>query len=224
MDGSFYSSQSKLIESSRKVMEHRSPTKFVSINSTLDSLEVGVLEELPGAERCNPLLETDETPRGHTAIVSFPDTHSLLPFIKPPPARGLELWVHNEPKEGFAGEGHSDTPESQNFIYSCSNEVIGGKAKQESSDKLETPSLVPFGIGSTQTNEPSLPGEDTALEPLDSTRVTSYNGVPQVTFTKTHDGISSQPVICQSLCTAPLKAKLVFSKQQCKQNQVLHKA
>ena len=119
----FYSSQSKLIESSRKVMEHRSPTKFVSINSTLDSLEVGVLEELPGAERCNPLLETDETPRGHTAIVSFPDTHSLLPFIKPPPARGLELWVHNEPKEGFAGEGHSDTPESQNFIYSCSNEV-----------------------------------------------------------------------------------------------------
>ncbi|KAI5145181.1 Protein Tasor 2 [Manis pentadactyla] len=183
--------------------------KFVSINSTLDTLEVSELEEPPCVERCNPLLETDETPRGHTAKVSFPDTHSLLPFIKPPPARGLELWVHNEPKEGFAGEGHSDTPESQNFIYSCSNEVIGGKAKQESSDKLETPSLVPSGIGSTQTNEPSLPGEDTALEPLDSTRVTSYNdGVLQVTFTKTHDGINNQPAICQKSVYSTLESKV----------------
>ncbi|XP_073085506.1 protein TASOR 2 isoform X2 [Manis javanica] len=205
----FYSSQSKLIQSSRKVVEHSSPTKFVSINSTLDSLEVSELEEPPCAERCNPLLETDETPRGHTAEVSFPDTHPLLPFIKPPPARGLELWVHNEPKEGFSGEGHSDTPESQNFINSCSNEVIGGKAKQESSDKLETPSLVPSGIGSTQTNEPSLPGEDTTLEPLDSTRVTSYNdGVPQVTFTKSHDGISNQPAICQKSVYSTLESKV----------------
>ncbi|XP_057354138.1 protein TASOR 2 isoform X16 [Manis pentadactyla] len=205
----FYSSQSKLIQSSRKVVEHSSPTKFVSINSTLDSLEVSELEEPPCAERCNPLLETDETPRGHTAEVSFPDTHSLLPFIKPPPARGLELWVHNELKEGFAGEGHSDTPESQNFINSCSNEVIGGKAKQESSDKLETLSLVPSDIGSTQTNEPSLPGEDTALEPLDSTRVTSYNdGVPQVTFTKSHDGISNQPAICQKSVYSTLESKV----------------
>ncbi|KAK2498555.1 hypothetical protein MC885_010000, partial [Smutsia gigantea] len=205
----FYSSQSKLMQSSRKVVEHNSPTKFVSINSTLDSLEVRELEEPPGAERCNPLLDTDETPRGHTAEVPFPDTHSLLPFIKPPPARSLELWVHNEPKESFAGEAHSDTLESQNFIYSCNNEVTGGKAKQESSDKLETPSLVLSGIGSTQTNEPSLPDENTALEPLDSTRVTSYNdGVPQITFTKTYDGISSQPAICQKSVYSTLESKV----------------
>ena len=80
-------------------------------------------------ERCSvdPLLETNEAPRGPTAEVSFPDTDPLLPFMKPPPVRGLELWVQNEQKEMFATAGHPETPESQNFIYSCNNEV--GKAE-----------------------------------------------------------------------------------------------
>lgn len=76
-------------------------------------------------ERCSvgPLLEMKEAPRGHSAKVSFPDTNSLLPFIKPQPARALELWVQNGQKGIFAGEGHPDTPESQNFFHSCNNEV-----------------------------------------------------------------------------------------------------
>ncbi|XP_058388344.1 protein TASOR 2 isoform X1 [Diceros bicornis minor] len=207
----FYSNQNKVIRSSRKVVEHSNPAKYVSINSTLESFEFSELEELPSVERCSvdPLLETNETPIGHTAEVSFPDTNSLLPFMKPPPARGLELWVQSEQKEIFAREGGPDTPESQNFIYSCNKEIIGRKAEQESSDKLETSNLVLSGIGSTQTNGPSIPSEDKTFEPLDSTRVTSYNDtVTQTTFTKTYDGISNQSVICQKSVYSTLENKV----------------
>lgn len=107
------------------MVEHSNPAKYVSINSTLESLEFSEIEESSNVERCpvDPLLETNETPRGHAAEVSFPDTNSLLPFLKPPPTRGLELWVQKERKDIFPREGHPDTPESQNFIYSCKNEV-----------------------------------------------------------------------------------------------------
>lgn len=121
----FYSNQNKVIRSSRKVVEHSNPAKYVSINSTLESFEFSEIEESSSVERCSadPLLETSETPRGHAAEVSFPDTNSLLPFMKPPPRGGLEFWVQNGQKEIFAREGHPDTPKSQNFIYSCNNEV-----------------------------------------------------------------------------------------------------
>ena len=121
----FYSKQNKVIRSSRKVVEHSNPAKYVSINSTIESFEFSEIEESPSVERCSvaPLLETKKAPRGQNAEASFPDTNSLLPFIKPPPTRGLELWVQNEQKEIFAREGHPDTPENQNFIYSYNNEV-----------------------------------------------------------------------------------------------------
>ncbi|XP_046922587.1 protein TASOR 2 isoform X1 [Lynx rufus] len=205
----FYSSHNKVMRSSRKVVEHSNPAKYVSINSTLESLEFSELEEASSVQRCpvDPLLETNKSPRGPAADVSFPDTDSLLPFIKPPPTRGLELWVQNEQKEIFAGEGLPDTPESQNFIYSCNNEVIGGKAKEDSSDNLETSNLVLSGIGSTQTNGPPIPGEDKAFEPPDSTRVTSDDTVTQTALTKTYDGISSQSVICQKSAYSTLESK-----------------
>lgn len=121
----FYSSHNKVMRSSRKVVEHSNPAKYVSINSTLESLEFSELEEASSVQRCpvDPLLETNKSPRGPAADVSFPDADSLLPFIKPPPTRGLELWVQNEQKDMFAGEGLPDTPESLNFISSCNNEV-----------------------------------------------------------------------------------------------------
>ncbi|ELK16892.1 hypothetical protein PAL_GLEAN10015739 [Pteropus alecto] len=201
----FYSNQNKVIRSSRKVVEHSNPAKFVSINSTIDSFEFSEIEDSPGVDRCSvdPLLETKGAPRGHSAEASFPDTDSLLPFIKPHPAEGLELWVQNEQKEIFAREGHPGTPESQNFVCSYNNEIIEGKAEQESSDKL-----VLSATGSIQTNGPSIPSEGKTFEPLDSTGVTSYNDtVTQTTFTKTCDGISSQSMICQKSVYSTLESK-----------------
>ncbi|XP_054447132.1 protein TASOR 2, partial [Pteronotus mesoamericanus] len=216
----FYSNQNKVIRSSRKVVEHSNPAKYVSINSTIESFEFSEIEESPSAERCSvaPLLETKKTPRGHSAEVSFPDTNSLLPFIKPPPARGLELWVQKEQKEIFAREGHPDTPENQNFIYSYNNEIIEEKAKPESANKLETSNLVHSSIGGTQTNGPSTPGEEKTFEPLHSTRVTSYDTLTQTTFTKTCDGISNQSVICQkpSYSTLESKADIFHAAMQAK--------
>ncbi|KAM8804218.1 protein TASOR 2 isoform 3-T3 [Rhynchonycteris naso] len=206
----FYSNQNKVIRSSRKVVEHSNPAKYVSINSTIESFEFREIEESPNVERCSvvgPLFKTKEVPRGQSAEVSFSDTNSMLPFIKPPLARGLELWVQKEQKEMFAREGHPDTPGSKNFI-SCNNEIIEGKAKQESSDKLEASNLMLSSIESTQTNRPSIPGEDKTFEPLDSTRVTSYNTVTQTTFTKTCDGISNQSVICQKSVYSTLESKV----------------
>uniref|UniRef100_A0A452U731 Transcription activation suppressor family member 2 n=1 Tax=Ursus maritimus TaxID=29073 RepID=A0A452U731_URSMA len=174
----FYSNQNKVIRSSRKVVEHSNPAKYVSINSTLESFEFSEIEESSSVERCSadPLLETSETPRGHAAEVSFPDTNSLLPFMKPPPRGGLEFWVQNGQKEIFAREGHPDTPKSQNFIYSCNNEIIGEKAKQDPSDKLETSNLI-----------------DT---------------VTQTPFSKTYDGLSNQSVICQKPAYSTLESKV----------------
>ncbi|XP_066135639.1 protein TASOR 2 isoform X2 [Saccopteryx bilineata] len=205
----FYSNQNKVIRSSRKVVEHSNPAKYVSINSTIESFEFREIEESPNVERCSvgPLLKTKEVPRGQSAEMSFSDTNSMLPFIKPPLTRGLELWVQNEQKEMFARKGHPDTPGSQNFIY-CNNEIIEGKAKQESSDKLETSNLMLSSIESTQTNGPPIPGEDKTFEPLDSTRVSSYNTVTQTTFTKTCDGISNQSVICQKSVYSTLESKV----------------
>ncbi|XP_029071397.1 protein FAM208B-like, partial [Monodon monoceros] len=129
--------------------------------------------------------------------------------MKPPPVRGLELWVQNEQKEMFARAGHPETPESQNFIYSCNNEIIGGKAEQESSDKLETSNLVLSSIGSTQTNGSSIPAEDKTFEPLDGTQVTSYNDtVTQSTFARTYDGISNPSMIFQKSVYSTLESKV----------------
>ncbi|XP_016075235.1 PREDICTED: protein FAM208B isoform X2 [Miniopterus natalensis] len=205
----FYSNQNRVIRSSRKVVEHSNPAKYVSINSTIESFEFSEIEESPSVERCSvgPLLETKEAPRGHSAEVSFPDTNSLLPFIKPSPSKGLELWVQNEQKEVFARESHPDTSENQNFIY-CNNEIIEGKAEQESSDKPEISNLVLSSTGSTQTNGSSIPGEDKTFEPLDSTRVTSYDTVTKTTFTKTCDGINSQSMICQKSVYSTLESKV----------------
>ncbi|XP_070247515.1 protein TASOR 2 isoform X4 [Myotis yumanensis] len=205
----FYSNQNRVIRSTRKVVEHSNPAKYVSINTTIESFQFSEIEESPSVERgsVGPLLETEEAPRGHSAEVSFPDTNSLLPFIKPP-ARGLELWVQNEQKEVFVREDHPDTPEKQNFIYSCNNEIIEGKSKQESSDKTETSNLVLSNTGSIQINGPSIPGEDKTFEPLDSTRVTSFDTVTQTTFTKTCDGISNQSVICQKSVYSTLESKV----------------
>ncbi|XP_036921797.1 protein TASOR 2 isoform X3 [Sturnira hondurensis] len=219
----FYSNQNKVIRSSRrKVVEHSNPAKYVSINSTIDSFEFSEIEESPSVERCSvaPLLETKKAPRGHSAKASFPDTNSLLPFIKPPPTRSLELWVQNEQKEIFARDGHPHTPENQNFLYSYNNEITEENTKPESSDKLETSNLMHSHIGSTQTNGPSTPGEEKTFELLDSTRVTSYDTVTQKTSSKTYDGISKQSVICRKSAYSTLesKADIFHATMQAKAN------
>uniref|UniRef100_A0A8C8Z5U0 Transcription activation suppressor family member 2 n=1 Tax=Prolemur simus TaxID=1328070 RepID=A0A8C8Z5U0_PROSS len=207
----FYSTRNTVIRSSRKVVEHSNPAKYVSINSTFDSCELNEPEDSPCVEICSadPLSETSEASRGHAAEVSFPDPHCLLPLVKPTPTRGFALSVLNEQEEIFVRECHPDTPESQNFLFSYNNEIIGEKAKEESSDKLETSNLVLSGIGSTETNRSSIPGEDEILPLLDSTRVASYNGnVTQATFTTTCNGISSQPVMLQKSVYSTLENKV----------------
>ncbi|XP_037703832.1 protein TASOR 2 isoform X1 [Choloepus didactylus] len=207
----FYSNQNKVIQSSRKVVEHSNPAKYVSINSTLDSSEFSEMEESPSVERCptDPLLETNEASKGEAAKMSFPDTNSLLPFIKPPPARGLELCVQNEQEEIFVREDHPDNLESQNFVCSCNNEVSGDKAEEESSDKLKTSSVVLSSIGRTQTNGPSVPGEEKTFQQFDSTSVTSHNdAAPQTTFPKTSNDNSHQSVICQKSVYSTLESKV----------------
>ncbi|XP_020733563.2 protein TASOR 2 isoform X5 [Odocoileus virginianus] len=214
----FYSRQNKVVRSSRKVVEHSNPAKYVSINSTLESFEFGEIEEPSRVERCSvdPLLEASEAPRGCAAEVSCPGSNPVRPFTKPPPVRGLELWVQNEQKEMFATVGHQESPESQNFICSYNNEIIRGKAEQESSGKLETSNLVPPSIGSSQANGPSVPGEDKTFEPLDNTQVTSYNDTaPQTTFAKTYDEISSPSMICQKSVYSTLESKVdIFHAQR----------
>ncbi|XP_023086272.2 protein TASOR 2 isoform X3 [Piliocolobus tephrosceles] len=206
----FYSNQNKVIRSSRKVVEHSNPAKYVSLNSTLESRELSEIEESLGLERCSadPLLETNEISRAHAAEVSFHDADCLLPFIKTPLTQGLELCEHNEQKKTLARKCHPDTLENQDFVC-YNNEVIGEEAKQESLDKLETSNLVLSGIGSTRTNGPSVPNEEEIVQPLDSTRVASYSGtVTQTTFTRTYDGTGSQPVICQSSVCSTLQNKV----------------
>ncbi|KAM9672893.1 protein TASOR 2 isoform 2-T2 [Trichechus inunguis] len=207
----FYSNQNKVIRSSRKVVEHSNPAKYVSINSTIDSFEFSEIEESFNVDRCSadPLVESKETSKGQATEMSSPDTNKLLPFIKPPPARSLELCVQSEQKEMFARESHHDNSGSHNFIYSCSNEVIGEKAEHEESDKLETSNVVLSSNGSTQTNGPSIPDEDNTFQPLDSARMTSHNDtVTQTTFTKTYNGISSQSVTCQKSAYSTLESKV----------------
>ncbi|XP_019828846.1 protein TASOR 2 isoform X4 [Bos indicus] len=214
----FYSRQNKVVRSSRKVVEHSNPAKYVSINSTLESFEFGEIEEPSRVERfsVDPLVEASEAPRGHAAEVSCPDADPLRPFTKPSPVRGLELWVQNEQKEMFATVGHQESPESQNFICSYNNEIIRGKAEQESSGKLETSNLVLPCIGNTQANGPSIPGEDETFEPLDNTQVTSYNDTaPQTTFAKTYDEINSPSMICQKSVYSTLERKVdIFHAQR----------
>uniref|UniRef100_A0A8C6DZI1 Transcription activation suppressor family member 2 n=1 Tax=Moschus moschiferus TaxID=68415 RepID=A0A8C6DZI1_MOSMO len=214
----FYSRQNKVVRSSRKVVEHSNPAKYVSINSTLESFEFGEIEEPSRVERYSVdlLLETSEAPRGHAAEVSCPGADPLHPFTKPPPVRGLELWVQNEQKEMFATVGPQESPESQNFICPYNNEIIRGRAEQVSSGKLETSDLVLSSTGSTQANGPSIPGEDETFEPLDNTQVTCYNDTaPQTTFAKTYDEISSPSIICQKSVYSTLESKVdVFHAQR----------
>lgn len=73
-------------------------------------------------ETCStdPLLETNEICKGCAANLSFPERNCLLPYIKSPPVKGLQLC---EQKEIFAREYHLDTSECQDFIYSYNSEV-----------------------------------------------------------------------------------------------------
>lgn len=95
------------------------------------------------------------------------------------------------------------------FLLLLSFQLIGGKAEQESSDKLETSNLVLSSIGSTQTNGSPIPAEDKTFEPLDGTQVTSYNDtVTQSTFARTSDGISNPSMIFQKSVYSTLESKV----------------
>ncbi|XP_075408545.1 protein TASOR 2 isoform X2 [Tenrec ecaudatus] len=194
----FYSNQNRVLRSSRKVVEHSNPAKYVSINSTVGAFEFSETEEPDSVERCppDPLLKTRETSKGQATELSLSDTNTLLPFIKTPPQRGLELCVQNEQEERLVREG-PDSGGRQSLTAPCSREVIGNSG-QKASDKLDTCNVVLSSIGSTQTCGPSIPDEDKTSEPLDDIRMTSPNAtVTQTTFTKTWDGISNQSATCQ---------------------------
>ncbi|XP_006891942.1 PREDICTED: protein FAM208B [Elephantulus edwardii] len=205
----FYSNQNKIIQSSRKVVEHSNPAKYVSINSTIDSFDLSEIEEPYSVERCSTdsLLETKETSEDQATELSFPDTKA--PFIKPQPARGLELCIQNEQKDTFTREAHQDNSESLNFIYSCSNEVIEKKAERESSDKVETSNGVLSSSDNTQIDASPVSNEDKTFQPLDSTRISSHNGtVLKDTFTETCEGINSPSVTCQQPTHSTLQSEV----------------
>ncbi|KAM4828763.1 protein TASOR 2 isoform 2-T2 [Thomomys bottae] len=196
----FYSNQNKIIPSSRKVVEHSNPAKYVSINSTLESFELNEMEETSSVEKysLDPLVETKETSRSH-AKVSFPSSNCVLPFMKSPPVRHLGLCVQNEEKGVFARECHLGTSESQNSICSCNNELIGNKA-EELSNKLETSNLMLSG--------PSISGEDKTFQSPENPQLASYTDtVIQATLTTTCDGSSSESVMCQKSVYSTLKSK-----------------
>ncbi|KAM6177367.1 LOW QUALITY PROTEIN: protein TASOR 2 [Erethizon dorsatum] len=207
----FHRNQNKVIQSSRKVVEHSNPAKYVSLNSTLECFELSEIEESSSVERCSvePLLETNEMSRGHADKVSFHGPNCLLPLIKLPSSRGLELCVQNEQKGIFAAECHADTSESQHFLCSCNNEVIGGEAKQESADKLEASNLVLPVTGNTQTNRPFISDEDKTFQSLDSKRMVSYNDTgTQATFTRSYDEANSQSGMCGKSVYSPLESRV----------------
>ncbi|KAM5235391.1 protein TASOR 2 [Ctenodactylus gundi] len=209
----FYSNRNKIIRSSRKVVEHSNPAKYVSINSTLESFDLSDIEESSSIERCSvePVLETNETSRTAAVEASIPGPNGLFPFIMSPPTRGLEFCVQNEQREVFARECHLDASERPNFIYSCNNEVIGGNAKQESSDKQETSNLVHSAIGSTRTNGPFTSGEARCFQSRDNKRQSSYDDTDtQATFTQTYDEASSQSEECQKSVHSLLESKDSF--------------
>ncbi|XP_005383904.1 PREDICTED: protein FAM208B isoform X3 [Chinchilla lanigera] len=205
----FHRNENKVIQSSRKVVEHSNPAKYVSLNSTLECFELSEIEESSSVEKCSvePLLETNGMPRGHADGVSFRGPDCLLPLLKLPSSREAELCVQGEQKETFATECHADTSESHNFAYSCNNEVIGGKAKQESTDKLEASNLVLSVTGNTQTNEPSISDKDKTFQSLDSKRMVSRNNTgTQATFTRTYDEPNSQSEMCGRSVHSPLES------------------
>ncbi|XP_004691278.1 PREDICTED: protein FAM208B [Condylura cristata] len=221
----FYSNQNKVIRSSRRVVEHSNPAKYVSINSTLESFEFSEIEESASVPRCSadPLLETVVTRGACTTAVSFPEANPVLPLIKRPLTRGVGLWVENEQEEMFVRTEHPDTQKSQHFVYSCNNEVIGRKAKQESSNKSETYSPVLTEIGSTEASIPSISGEGKTFKPLDDITVTPDNDtVTQTTVTKSYDGLSSHSVICQKSVHNTLEGKVdIFHSTVCKNSGAL---
>uniref|UniRef100_A0A8C5KX66 Transcription activation suppressor family member 2 n=1 Tax=Jaculus jaculus TaxID=51337 RepID=A0A8C5KX66_JACJA len=207
----FYSKKNRVMGSPRKVVEHRNPAKYVCINRSLESIDLSEIEELSGVERCpvDPLLETNTMSNGRAAEVPFPGPDCMLPFIKPPTTRDLELCVQNEQKELFAGHCHLDASESQSFIYSGDNEVFGRKSKQDLSDKLEASNVVPSGIASTQTNGSCIPSEDKSFQSGDGTGMVSCDDtVTQTTFTTAYDGTSSQSVMCPKSVFSTLENKL----------------
>ncbi|XP_048223967.1 protein TASOR 2 [Perognathus longimembris pacificus] len=202
--------QNKVVPSSRKVVEHSNPAKYVSINSTLDFFNLSEMEEISSVEKCSldPLLETKET-SGSPAKASFPSSNCVLPFVASPSVRHVGLGVQNEEKEELARECRLGTSESQNSICSCNNELSGEKAKEELSDKPKTSSLVLSGTISKQTNRPSISGEAKTFQPLENTGLASYSDtVTQATLPRTYDGSSSQAVVCQKVSVySALKSK-----------------
>lgn len=201
----FYSKKNKVIGSLRKVVEHRNPAKYVCINKSIESFDHSETEEFSSVERhsIDPLLETKEAYEGHATSMTFPGSNCLLPFINPPSTRNLELCIENEQKEMFTGEYHLDTARSLNSVY---NEVTGGKAKQELSDKPETCNVVLSGVQSAQNNGSCIPGgEDKTCQ---STKMVSCNdSVTQATLTTVYDGASSESMVCQKSVFGTLENK-----------------
>ncbi|XP_051050768.1 protein TASOR 2 isoform X3 [Phodopus roborovskii] len=124
----------------------------------------------------------------------------------PPTTRDLEFCVQNEQKEMFTGECHLETSESQNFIYSCNNEVTRDKAKQELSDIPKTPNVGLSGVASGQSDGSCIPSEDKTFQ---STKMVSCNdSVTQATLTTASDGARSESMMCQQSVVSTLENKV----------------
>ncbi|MEJ1284457.1 family with sequence similarity 208 member B [Cricetulus griseus] len=203
----FYSKKNKIMGSPRKVVEHRNPAKYVCINRSVESFDQSEIEEFSSVERysIDHLLETKEAYEGHATNMTFPGPNCVLPFISPPTTRDLELCVQNEQKEMFTGECHLDTSGSQNFTYSCNNEVTGGKDKQELPCIPETSNVGLSGVTSAQSNGSCIPSEDKTLQ---STKMVSCNdSVTQATLTTTYEGARSESMMCQKSVVGNLENK-----------------
>ncbi|XP_028933565.1 protein TASOR 2 isoform X3 [Ornithorhynchus anatinus] len=130
----FYSNQNKVLSSSRKVVEHSNPVKYVSINSTMDSFEFSeISEESLGEEGHpgSPGLEEDQPSRNSLSKISFPCTNSLLSSSMPASSSGLESCTLDEWEDPFSEEDPPGVRECQDDAVSCSNEINGKRMEEE---------------------------------------------------------------------------------------------
>ncbi|XP_072510323.1 protein TASOR 2 isoform X3 [Notamacropus eugenii] len=169
----FYSNQNKVIPSARKVVEHSNPAKYVSINSTLDSLDFSEI-----SEECLIVKRHSIDSSLESSWPSSSSTTGILLACTSIKASTSGL----EERATLAGEDHQDATEFQSTICSSNNEVIRKRVEQELPSNIETPNIVLSSNASTQTRETSVADENENSQKVANSRAVSQNGISDPTM------------------------------------------
>ncbi|XP_038596892.1 protein TASOR 2 isoform X2 [Tachyglossus aculeatus] len=184
----FYSSQNKVLSSSRKVVEHSNPAKYVSINSTMDSSEFSEISEESLGEEGHPgcpVLEEDQPSRNSHSKISFPCPNSLLSSSKPAPSSGFESCARDEWDDPFSKEDPPGVRECRDDAVSCSNEINGKWMEQEPHGRPEDST----SVLSREYCNPHIQAEDEKNESCQKSEASSVSfakvDIAQTPFTET---------------------------------------